>query len=116
MSAFTAAFASCFNATAYKVVRVSAVDDYGAEVETLTVDTTAIPGCLQQMTAAEIQVRSSIGVAATHRWYCAPQAALNEKDVLRVDGADYEISRVNDVQGRGEVVQVDVRSIADGGS
>gem|GEM_PF-5973063 len=114
MSAFTAAFASCFNATAYKVTRVSGIDDYGAEVETLTVDTTAIPGCLQQMTAAEIQVRSSIGVAATHRWYCEP-VTLNEKDLLQVDGVQYEVSRVNDVQYRDEVMQVDVRSIADGG-
>ena len=114
MSRFTTAFASCFNATAYLVTRASAVDDYGAEVETLTVDATAIPGCLQQMTAAEIQVRSSIGVAATHRFYCAP-TTLNEKDLIQVDGVQYEVSRVNEVQYRDEVMQVDVRRIADGG-
>ena len=104
-----------FNETATRVTRSSTVDDYGAEVETLTAGAN-IPGCLQQLTAHEQEVRASIGVIATHRWYCAPLAELNEKDVLRIDGVDYEIGRVNDVQGRGEVMQVDVRSIADGGS
>jgi head-tail adaptor len=104
MSAFT----GLLNQSASQYRPTNSQTAIGAESRTWAL-VQSFPCRLRMLKAFERQMAGQTGVVVTHRLYCAiPATAISEADELRINGVVYDIQSVNDSQGAGHHLEIEL--------
>lgn len=98
-------FTGLLNQWATLVQVTDGQDDYGSFGRQET-DGPRFRVCVQQESAEEREIKERVGMMVTHKAYLRPRADISTNDRLKVAGKVYNIVGVNDMQGRGKVMEI----------